>query len=372
MHLEILGGKLRLWKTRLVLIAPDLKGQAYKIGGRGMKQRTRLIITAILVVCIGAAIGLLFTPIFEVNEVVCVGNNRLSYDSIIEASQVKIGQNIMFQRVTRMEKNLLKLPDVEETNVRRLFPNKIKIWVKERVPAGYFILENQCVAADLEGRVINIIEGEEGYKIVDALTPEKLETKIEQKEEQREEKKEKKKDEKKEDTPEETDKPQEEIQEEVNIPYSTPLVVGIEINNTSVGKEIQSKDKEKLEVVMEALKAFNKAGILSRMTYFDVENLENVILVIEKRLEVHLGNLDNIEYRAAFLTKIVNEKISSTEKAIMDYTGDDIYVKAPNDGKEWVTPKPKPEEEKNDENSQDDNQEDREEEKEDENVSLEG
>lgn len=356
-----------------MLIAPDLEGQAYKIGGRGMKQRTRLIITAVLVVCIGAAIGLLFTPIFEVNEVVCVGNNRLSYDSIIEASQVKIGKNIMFQRVTSMEKNLLKLPDVEETNVRRLFPNKIKIWVKERVPAGYFILENQWAAADLEGRVINIIEGEEGYKIADALTPEKLETKIEQKEEPKEEKKEKKKDEKKDEPQEETQgETQEETQEEVNIPYSMPLVVGIEINNTSVGKEIQSKDKEKLEVVMEALKAFNKAGLLSRMTYFDVENLENVILVIEKRLEVHLGNLDNIEYRAAFLAKIVNEKISSTEKAIMDYTGDDIYVKAPDDGKEWVTPKPKPEEEKNDENSQDDNQEDREEEKEDENMSLEG
>lgn len=64
--------------------------------------------------------------------------------------------------------------------------------------------------------------------------------------------------------------------------------------------------------------------------------------MIEKRLEVQMGNTDNIEYRCAFLAKVVNEKISSTEYAVLDYKGDDIYVRQPDDGKERVVPKPTP------------------------------
>lgn len=92
--------------------------------------------------------------------------------------------------------------------------------------------------------------------------------------------------------------------------------------------------------MLKTFRDLEKAGLLIRSTYLDVTNLNDVTLVIEKRLEIQLGTLDNMEYRSAFLAKVINEKISGTEHVIMDYRSEDIYVRQPEDGQARMIPKP--------------------------------
>ena len=128
--------------------------------------------------------------------------------------------------------------------------------------------------------------------------------------------------------------------EEKALPYEVPLVVGLELTKPEPGKSADSKERDKLGKVLETFRDLEKAGLLVRSTYLDVTSLNDVTLVVEKRLEIQLGTLDNMEYRSAFLAKVINEKISGTEHVIMDYRSEDIYVRQPEDGQARMIPKP--------------------------------
>lgn len=75
---------------------------------------------------------------------------------------------------------------------------------------------------------------------------------------------------------------------------------------------------------------------MQKSTYIDVTDLTNIRLIIENRLDVLLGDADNIDYRAKFMAEVINNKISAYEVAVLDYTGDDIYVRPHDDGKQRV------------------------------------
>ncbi len=316
----------------------------------GRKKRNRLPVkvrAAILfsmIVVIGVGIGLLFTPVFHVEEVFCAGNERISQEEIIAAAEVPIGGNILLQRLSKIRERVAEIPMVEEVKTRRVFPNKIKIWIRERVPAGYlYDGEGKCVVVDVEGKILEIIEGELVAQMKEAYTPVKTESKPKQEEKKKEE-------DETEPAPTETSAPTEtpaatetpmpvEIAEPERT-YTIPFVVGLKAAKPEVGKMVDSKEREKLSRVMEAFRALEKAELLVRATYLDVTDLSDVVLVIENRLEIQLGELSNMEYRSQFLKTVIQEKISATEHVIMDYRSDNIYVRPPEDGKERMVPKP--------------------------------
>ena len=136
--------------------------------------------------------------------------------------------------------------------------------------------------------------------------------------------------------------------EEEDNGFSVPLTAGLELNNKDEGKVAQADDSRKLDKLLEMCNALNDAGLLNRSTYIDLTDLGDVSMVIENRLDIKLGVPDNMEYRAKFLAETINTKISSTEVLILDYTGNDIYARPHEDGKDRVNKKfRKSEEDKN-------------------------
>ncbi len=293
-------------------------------------------LVALLLVCVSICVGLFFTPLFHIQEVFCVGNDRIAQEEIIAVAEVPMGKNILTRRLSQIKKRVEEVPMVEEVKVRRIFPNKIKIWIRETTPAAYICQGGQAVLIDIEGRIIEIIEDERAGQLLLAYQPVKIE-----KEKPKEEEKEKAQEEP---TPTATatstatPEPQEILPPEGI--YAAPVVVGIELEKPQTGKDVQSKEREKLKQMMEAFKALDKAKLLARATYMDVQNLSDVILMIEDRLEVQFGTLDNIEYRCRFLGMVIQGKIGATEKAVLDYRGKNLYVRPPEDGKDRVVPKP--------------------------------
>ncbi len=314
----------------------------------------RITIIFLVVAMVGILSAMLFAPVFRVEEVLCDGLQRISQEEIVAAAEVPTGQSILLQRLSGIKDKVLQMPMVEEAKVRRVFPNKIKITIQERVPAAYiYDGEKSCAVVDMDGEILEIIEGNQVAKMKAYYTPVVVEKETE-KEDKKTEKKNKAEEEGAEPKTEDGEASNEEAMETIEAEqpvkmqepkraYPVPFVVGLKLEKPEAGKKMDSKERDKLTKVKETFHALEKTGLLVRTTYMDVTDMSDLILMVENRLEIYMGEFRNMEYRCKFLDTVIREKISSTEHVIMDYRGNDIYVRLPEDGKERMIPKPKEE-----------------------------
>ncbi len=285
--------------------------------------RVGILITVLFFVVVAA--GVLMVPALNVSEIYCEGCINTNQTDIIMASRLQTDSNILLAKVGRAEREIKKIPIIEDVTVRRVFPDKLCITISERTPAAYIMKGGECVAIDTEGFVLEIISDSRAGEISKNNTP-VMHPDIDEGKEDFGDAEEVVTDQ----TANEEDK---EEPQNMKMIYSIPLIDGIEIDGTKEGREIKAVDKDKLEKLIKVCNALNDAGLLNRATYIDMNNITDVILFIENRLEVQIGATDNIEYRMKFLAEVINTKISAFEKAVMDYRGDDIYVRSPEDGK---------------------------------------
>ena len=115
----------------------------------------------------------------------------------------------------------------------------------------------------------------------------------------------------------------------VQAAYSLPVVYGVTTSEPAVGKTLTDQGTGTFTALLGALKHLEEAGLLERTTKIDVSDMTDVKLWIENRLELWVGSLDNFEYKSLFAAKVIEDNISAYEKAVMDFRGDKLYVRAP-------------------------------------------
>ncbi|GEM_PF-1692249 len=100
-----------------------------------------LVILAIVTGGLGAA-GWAGYQAFEQNgflvlrQVDVVGNHLLGKEAILEKAGLELGVKLPSVPVGKVEAALLSLPGVDEVDVRRIFPSRIEIRVKEKEPVA--------------------------------------------------------------------------------------------------------------------------------------------------------------------------------------------------------------------------------------------
>lgn len=309
------------------------------------------VLTAVLIFIVASA-GVLMFPALDITEVYCEGCVNTKPEDIITSANIETGGNILLANTGRARRMVAENPLIEEVKVRRIFPNKICISVRERTPAAYVMSgAAECAIINKEGIILEIINDDRVRKIVEGNTPPDFEGK------QYEEKTDAD-----DGAAEEETEAQEEADESTDITetqeklYSVPLVAGVEVKNIKEGKIAKNTDEEKMESVLNLCGALGDAGILNRASYIDVTDAADIRLVIENRLDVRIGTDENIGYRTKFLAEVINTKISAYEKAILDYRGDDIYVRPPEDGgnRTVIEKKTSGDEDANEEDAEDD------------------
>lgn len=337
------------------------------------------MIGLLVLLAVGVIFGImLMIPAFNVTEVYCEGLNLVKSEEVVATAGIENGTNILLTNVGGARRSVAKLPMIKEVNVRRVFPNKICISVQERTPAAYIESDSELVLADCDGIVLENVKGDRVTKIKADNTP-LFENVTAPQEGEKSEASSKDTKEKKEssdtsdegaDTDAETEPEDDEISEDEGDSsdndgesdknsdenkseesteevqkeesgYSVPVVLGLSIKEKNEGKTAEAEDGTKFDLMLKICNALNDAGLLNRSTQIDLTDITDVTLVIENRLEVMLGTPDNIEYRSKFLAETINTKISSTEILVLDYTGNDIYARAHDDGKDRVIKKKK-------------------------------
>ena len=346
----------------------EIRGRKKKNGGLSVRMAA-----VILLLAAGVVFGaMLMIPAFSITEVYCEGLNNLSGEDIITTANIKNGTNILLANIGGARRSIKKNAMVKDVKLRRVFPNKICITVEERTPAAYVLSGSQCVLVDCDGVVIENVQGDKSAQIVQKNTPNFEAQTDSTQEDNKDGSKNQSSSESKnssggsadnendsssdDSASDKTDKKSSDNSNDTennqagdgsgssenggdNSVYSVPLTVGIELSSAEEGKTAASDDSTKLDKLFEICNALNDAGLLNRATYIDLTDMTNVNAVIENRLDIRLGIPDNMAYRAKFLAETINTKISSTEVLILDYTGNDIYARPHEDGKDRVDKK---------------------------------
>lgn len=247
------------------------------------KRRRGLLIFLFLVICISIVAGLFYAPFFNITQVYCVGYETLAEEDILKAAAVPLGDNIFQTNVSELKRRVAAIPYVEASNVRRVFPNKIKIWVKECEPAAYIQFGDAFIVINTGGRV--------------------LETRQD------------------------------------NGAYALPVLLGLEVAEAVPGTDLrETVGTDKFDTAINLLTDLKNAELLERTNQVDVSYLKDIKIKIENRIDLMVGSYDSFAYKLTMVNKILADNISAYEKAIFDYRGDKLYVRPPDDAKQSETP----------------------------------
>ncbi|MDY5230216.1 MAG: FtsQ-type POTRA domain-containing protein [Eubacteriales bacterium] len=351
-----------------------------KTGRPRRKTRMSLKIPVLIIVLVLAVVTTiaLMLPVFNVVEVYCEGNSEVKTEDIITAAKLETGKNIFLENLGRARRSVESITNIKSAEIRRVFPNKICISVSERVPFAYVPSNGGVAIVSEEGIVLKVSDGGEAAMISDAKTPkfDTAQTDGEKSDSSKTNDKKSDSENKNSDTTDDSDNKNDDSsdnndsnsdnksndsknsdksdsqnsdsgqnnsgldsaagQTENSDVLAVPLVSGFELNNVKEGKKAESGDSDKFNKMYELCRALKGAELLNRTTYINVENLDDITVVIENRLEVQLAKAENINYRCRFLAEVINTKLSATESVILDYRGDDIYAINRDDGGERV------------------------------------
>ena len=209
------------------------------------------------------AIIVAITVFFRVSAVKVTGESGYPDYSIIEASNIDIGQNMfMFNKFKVIDGIFEKMPYLDEVSIRRRLPDIVEIIVSRCTPVA-------------------TIEGEDGWYLLDGKG--KL------------------------------------LENTGNIcPDEYPVITGAAMEEPNVGKYIKIIDQEKQKPLFLVLNTAINNDILQYIDCIDVERVYNIKFTYKDRFVVNIGDSDQIDKKIRFMLLLAEEKLPETATGTID------------------------------------------------------
>lgn len=219
------------------------------------KRIYKIIKIGIIILIIFIAIVLtMFSPLFNIKEILVSGNSKLSKDTIISLSGIIEGENTYKINKSKVED---KMKDssayIDNIKIKRILPSKIEIQVEERVAT--FMLE-------YGGGYVYL--NEQGYIL--EISNEKLEI---------------------------------------------PIIQGASTSdeNIKVGNRLCTEDLKKFSIVLKIMQSAIQADIAKLITKIDISNEENYKIVFEtEQKTAHLGDGTNITNKIGYIQLFLEDE----------------------------------------------------------------
>ncbi|HVL90305.1 MAG TPA: FtsQ-type POTRA domain-containing protein [Actinomycetota bacterium] len=103
---------------------------------------------------VGGGVALTRSSLFALDGIEIAGVKMLSRAEVLEASGLRIGQNVLSVDAGRVESRVEDLPIVANASVERLYPSKVRIRVRERTPAAAAVVGGATWLIEASGRLI--------------------------------------------------------------------------------------------------------------------------------------------------------------------------------------------------------------------------
>lgn len=232
-------------------------GSAARRKQREKTRRMRLYVIIIIAVVGIVFAVLVFNVFFNIQTVEVAGSTNYTADEIFEASGITVGDNMLRENTDRCSENITsKLVYVESAQVKKIYPNTIKITVEASVPFANVRTANGCMLISQGGKVL-----------------EKL----------------------------------------INPRSGIMEIEGAEADLTlEIGDRLVSVDENKTKDIYTLLEAFYNSGYeTGSVTNIDISDRSDVSFVYDGRILVRLGVISDIDYKLDFVSEIVTNQIGT-------------------------------------------------------------
>lgn len=112
-----------------------------------------------LFLCLLAVYSLFQSPLFEVQEVEVEGARQLTEEQVALVTGIRAGENLFALDLAAARRRLEALPVVERAEVRRAFPGRVVVSIRERMPVAYLSTDAGFWALDGEGVALFVDDG---------------------------------------------------------------------------------------------------------------------------------------------------------------------------------------------------------------------
>lgn len=236
---------------------PPTGGQR-RYGRSGVLARifVMLLVVAIFIFC--AAI------FFKITDIVVVGNNLYTDEEVVEASGLALGDNLLaVSRGTVAGRIQASLPYVEDVQVGRALPGTVTVTVRES-DAVYAVY-----AANGTVWLMN-----SSGKLLEQAAPGAS---------------------------------------------SYPWLVGVTVQTPQAGNQAVCAETEALDAALTVIQLLEATDYLPKIVEIDVTKPYDILLRYESLYEIHLGGVDQMEYKMRYLTAILADS-QIAEGGIIDLT----------------------------------------------------
>ena len=217
----------------------------------------------IVILILTAIVLAMFSPLFNIKEIIVKGNEKISQNEIISLSQVKIDQNIFKLLKSKVADQIKENAYIDDVIISRNLPSKLVIEVKERKPAYMIEYAGSYVYIDKQGYILE-------------LTQQKLEL---------------------------------------------PILQGQATDSSefTAGKRLNKDDLKKLAVVLRIMEIAEINEISNLITRIDMGNLNNIILGFETEGKTaYLGDMSNLLDKMIRVKKILEQEKGKSGEIIVN------------------------------------------------------
>lgn len=105
-------------------------------------------------------------PYFAVKDIEVTNNRNITSEEIKKLSQVQLGKNIFYLNLSKVKESILTNSYILDANVKRQFPDHIKIDVQERIAVFYVKQQDKYLIIDKDGVVLEEKATINGMKLI--------------------------------------------------------------------------------------------------------------------------------------------------------------------------------------------------------------
>ena len=218
---------------------------------RRIKRIIKIII--LLGIIIGAIIFATCSPIFNIQNIEVLNNNRVSAENVISLSGINKNENIFRFIATKAISQIKQNAYIEDVKIKRVIPNKVQIEVTQREPKFSIPVLGEFAYISTQGYILEI------------------------------------------------------GQNELNL----PVIYGLqtEEENIVAGKRINEKDLISLETILKITSAIEDAGLYNKVTNIDISNKNDYsIYMQEEKKTIHLGDASNLSNKMLYVVTIIEQE----------------------------------------------------------------
>ncbi len=230
---------------------------------RRRKKNLPMYVFLILVLVLGIGILLSVTLLFNIDKITVNGDVDYSAETVIKASGVKEGDNLVRLDAKKAEKNILSsMVYIEEADVQKKYPDTLVIDLKKSVPFAAVEHEGKYILVSAKGKILDSVsEPGEGVMIVKGLEP----------------------------------------------------------SETRPGQYLASSNEQKTEIFTELFEKLSEESDFDA-TLIDMTDIYSMIINYEDRIKFELGNSNDLSYKLE-LANTVMKDISEDKKGTMVMVG---------------------------------------------------